>query len=119
MKKKREKITFFGVDQCFLFCWNFAKFWPEKCDFNLYKEFSMKKIAQICPISNKVFLHIIVRFLRYVPVSSQEYKRIFFFFSFFLLSYLVCCQVLLNHLMDDHHFSYITKLTLVWSDLKT
>jgi hypothetical protein len=20
MKKKREKITFFGVDQCFLFC---------------------------------------------------------------------------------------------------
>jgi hypothetical protein len=29
---------------------------------------------------------------------------------FFLLSYLVCSQIWLNHLIDDHHFSYITKL---------
>ncbi len=37
-----------------------------------------------------------------------------FFVFFFLLSYLVCSQIWLNHLMDDHHFSYIyitTKLT--------
>jgi len=31
-------------------------------------------------------------------------------FWFFLLSYLVCSQIWLNHLMDDCHFSYITKL---------
>jgi hypothetical protein len=30
--------------------------------------------------------------------------------SFFLLSYLVCNQIWLNHLRDDGHFSYITKL---------
>ncbi len=28
----------------------------------------------------------------------------------FRLSCLVCSQIWLNHLMDDHHFSYITKL---------
>jgi UDP-N-acetylglucosamine transferase subunit ALG13 len=34
-----------------------------------------------------------------------------FFFSFFLLSYLVCrSQIWLNYLMDDHQFSYLTKL---------
>ncbi len=28
----------------------------------------------------------------------------------FLLAFLVCSQIWLNHRMDDHHFSYITKL---------
>jgi hypothetical protein len=46
-------------------------------------------------------------FYKYVPVSSQEYRRILFLF--FLLSYLVCSQIWLNHLMDDRHFNYIKK----------
>jgi hypothetical protein len=49
----------------------------------------------------------IARFLPWVPIVSQEYYR--FWFSF-LLSYLVCNQIWLNHLMNDCHFSYITKL---------
>ncbi len=59
----------------------------------------------------------IARFLLLVPVCSQEYRRILCFFCFFcfflflwLLSYLVWRHIWLNHLMDDRHFSYITKL---------
>jgi hypothetical protein len=37
---------------------------------------------------------------------SQEYRRIL---AFFLLSYLVFSQIRLNYLMDDPHFSSITK----------
>jgi len=36
--------------------------------------------------------------------------KIFLKYIFFLLSYLVCSQIYLNHLMDDCHFNYITKL---------
>jgi hypothetical protein len=44
--------------QCFFLCGgrNFAKFQSEKYDFNLYKGFSMEKMAQIHQISKKKFL---------------------------------------------------------------
>jgi len=37
----------------FLFWQNFAKFRPEKYNFNLYKGFSTKKMAQICQTPKK------------------------------------------------------------------
>ncbi len=40
---------------------------------------------------------------------AKKYRRILVFI-FPLLSYLVYSQIWLNHLPDDHHFSYITKL---------
>ncbi len=40
-------------------------------------------------------------------VGNQKYRKILIFFP---LSYLICSQIWLNHLMDDHHFDYITKL---------
>jgi len=41
-------------------------------------------------------------------MGSQEYRRIL---NYVFLSYLICSQISLHHLiMDDHHFSYITKL---------
>ncbi len=49
-----------GNEQCF-FCKNFAKFQLEKYDFNLFKRFSMNKMAQICQILKKKFQ--ITRFL--------------------------------------------------------
>ncbi len=33
-----------------IWCLLFAKIWPKKYDFNLYKGFSMEKMVQICPI---------------------------------------------------------------------
>jgi hypothetical protein len=56
----------------------------------------------ICQILKKRSFQII-RFLWYVPVGSQEYRRILFFFYFH-------SQIWLNHLMDARHFSCITKL---------
>jgi hypothetical protein len=41
-----------------IFGWNFAKIWPEKYGFDLYKGFVMEKMTQLCPISK-----IIARFL--------------------------------------------------------
>jgi hypothetical protein len=38
----------------------------------------------------------------------QEYRKLLVFF--FLISYLVCSHNWLNHLMDNHHFSYTTKI---------
>jgi hypothetical protein len=37
----------FKMLSVFFLGWNFAKFWPEKYDFYLYKGFFMKKMAQI------------------------------------------------------------------------
>jgi hypothetical protein len=44
--------------------------------------------------------------------NFHKWSRIWKDSAFFLvlLSYLVCSQIWLNHLMDDHHFSHITKL---------
>ncbi len=42
-------------------------------------------------------------------VSSSRQPRIYIYI-FLLLSYLLCSQICLNNLMDDGHFSYITKL---------
>jgi hypothetical protein len=77
----------------------------------------MEKMAQICQISRKKKkkkkrVSKSPNFYDKVPVGSQEYRKILGFFkkNFFLLSYLVCSQIWLNHLMDDHHFSYMTKL---------
>jgi hypothetical protein len=95
------------LDQCFFFpWWNFAKFRPpKKYDFELYKDFPWKKMAQIRQFSKKKIQ--IAKFLWEVLEGSWEYRKIMFVF---LLSYLVCSQIWLNHLMDDQHFSYITKL---------
>jgi len=48
-----------------------------------------------------------------LSISTKPARVLKDFVFFFLLSYLVCSQIWLNHLMDDHHFfSYITtKLT--------
>ncbi len=43
-------------------------------------------------------------------ISSGRQPRIEKDSGFFLLSYILCSQIWLNHLMDDCHFSYITKL---------
>ncbi len=93
----------------FLFCifgQNFAKFWSEKYDLDLYTGFYMEKMTQIRQIS-KNFNSRSPDFYDKVPLGSQEYRKILFFF---LLSYLICSQIWLNHLMDNHHLCYITKL---------
>jgi hypothetical protein len=68
------------------FSWpNFAKFWPEKYDFDLYYQgFLMGKMAQIRRISKNVFR--IAKILRLLPVGSQEYRRILIFFPLSCLS---------------------------------
>jgi hypothetical protein len=64
-----------------------------------------EKMVQICQILNlKTFQ--IARVLWQFPEGSQEYRRMLFFF---LPSYLLCSQIWLNYLLDDHHFGYITK----------
>ncbi len=87
----------------------FIKFQPEKYDYDLYKGFSMKKKWKIRQILKKEFSKFSDLYDKFQYVHSQEYRRILFSF-FFLFSYLVCSQIWLNHLMDDHHFSYLTKL---------
>jgi hypothetical protein len=60
---------------------NFAKFGPEKYDFDLYYQgFFMGKMAQIRQISKNVFQ--IAKILRLLPVRSQEYRRILFLSNF-------------------------------------
>jgi len=49
----------------------------------------------------------IAKFGWYVPVEIAKNIEGFWLF---LLSYLVCSQIWLNHIMDDHDFSYIKKL---------
>jgi hypothetical protein len=66
----------------------------------------MKKMAQICQISEKKNLPII-RFVLLVLVSSQKYRQILIF-SYFHIS--TCAQIWLNHFQDDNHLGYITKL---------
>jgi hypothetical protein len=59
----------------------FAKFWPEKYDFDLYYQgFFMGKMAQIRQISKNIFQ--IAKILRLLPVGSQEYIRILFLSTF-------------------------------------
>jgi len=72
----------------------------------MQKKKFMKKMTQICQISKKNNIQI-ARFLWKVQKVAKNIQGFWFFF---LLSYLVCDQIWLNHLMDDHHFSYITKL---------
>ncbi len=70
-------------------------------------DFSMEKMAlKFAKFQRKTIPNRQV-FMMSPPVSSQEYIRILFFF---LLSHLVYSQIWLNHLVDDLHFSYITKL---------
>jgi len=92
---------------------NFTKFRPGKYDFDLYtKGFSMGKMAQIRQISKRKKVSKTSNFYDKFPAGRQECRRIlvFNFNFFFLLCYLVYSQIWLNHhLMDDHHFSYITK----------
>ncbi len=46
----------------------------------------------------------------FLMISSSRQPRIQKDSDFFLFSYLLCSQIWLNHLMDDRHFTYITKL---------
>jgi hypothetical protein len=69
------------------------------------KDFPWKKMTQIRQIS-KFFNSRSPDFYDKVPVGSQEYRKILFFF---LLSYLICSQIWLNHLLDNHHLCYINK----------
>ncbi len=96
-----QEVLFFGQ--------NFIKFQPEKYDYDLYKRFSMKKMAQFCQILKKGFSRFSDLYNKFQYVRSQEYRRIFFFSFFFFFSYLVCSQIWLNRLIHDHHFSYLTK----------
>jgi hypothetical protein len=48
-----KNVNYYKYEQlqhkCFPFLgWNYAKFRPEKYDFNLYKGFFMEKLTQIC-----------------------------------------------------------------------
>jgi hypothetical protein len=63
----------------------------------------MERMTQTRQILKKKKIQI-ARFLWVVPVSSQEHSG---FCSTFIL---VCSQIWLNHLMNDCHCSYITKL---------
>jgi hypothetical protein len=63
----------------------------------------MERMTQTRQILKKKKIQI-ARFLWVVPVSSQEHSG---FCSTFIL---VCSQIWLNHLMNDSHFSDITKL---------
>jgi len=42
-----QMFLFQPLEPSIFYGWNFAKFWPEKYDFNPYKGFIMKKRAQI------------------------------------------------------------------------
>lgn len=44
------------------------------------------------------------------PAGCKNIERFLYFFFF---SYLVCSHNWLNHLMDNHNFSYITKLIII------
>jgi hypothetical protein len=69
------------------------------------KDFSRKKIVQICQISN--FKN------SKSPESCDNFQRVpknikrFCYFG--LSSYLLCNQIWLNYFLDDRHFGYITK----------
>jgi hypothetical protein len=47
--------------------------------------------------------------------NLSDFKEFLFQIARFFLISEVCCQIWLNHLMDDHQFSYITK----WKKKKT
>jgi hypothetical protein len=85
----------------FPFWRKFAKFRPEKYDFELYKRFSMGKMAKFSQISrNKIKSR--------SPIFYDKFHKVVK--NIELLSYLICSQIWLSHPMDDRHFSYITKL---------
>jgi hypothetical protein len=85
----------------FPFWRKFAKFRPEKYDFELYKRFSMGKMAKFSQISrNKIKSR--------SPIFYDKFHKVVK--NIELLSYLICSQIWLSHPMDDCHFSYITKL---------
>jgi hypothetical protein len=82
--------------QHFFYWWIFFKF--------QFKPMQMRKkgpnLSDFKKIKSKF-----PEFLWWVPVGSQEYRRIFFP----LLPYLVCSQIWLNYFLNDCHFDYITK----------
>jgi hypothetical protein len=87
----------------------FGEIQPEKYDFDLHKGFFMEKMTQMCQPDFKEKKNPNRQI--FIISSNSLAKNIIegFWFSF-LLSYLVCSQIWLNHLMNDCHFSYITKL---------
>jgi hypothetical protein len=56
----------------------FAKIQPEKCDFDFYKRFFMRKMVQVCQILERKKIKS-PNFYK-VPTGSQEYRRILVFF---------------------------------------
>jgi hypothetical protein len=79
----------------------------KKNDFDLYKGFSMEKMAQILPdFKEKIKSKLPNFYDKFLQVA----KNIEGFYFFFKNSYLVYSLIWPNHLMDDCHFCYITKL---------
>ncbi len=76
--------------QCFFFGRNLARFRPDKYDFNLYKGFSMEKMAQIRQILQKVSKSL--DFYSKFRQVAEDIKMIVIFKN----SYLVCSQIWLK-----------------------
>ncbi len=72
----------------------FIKFQTEKYDYNLYKGFSMKRMAQFRQILKKKCSGFSDFYDKFQYVRSQEYRRILFCLFIYLFSYLVCSQIL-------------------------
>ncbi len=93
--------------KCFFYWRIFAKFGPEKYDFELYKVLFKEKGPKFARFWRKKtpYCQMFMISSR-LPVDSLEYSWIL---CFFLLSYLVCSQIWLNCFLDHCHFDYFTK----------
>jgi hypothetical protein len=98
------------INQCFSF-WeqNFAKFGPEKYDFKLYKGFFHGENDPNLPDFKGKKSKLPDFYHKLFPVGSKECRKDsgFVFFTTFISSFSL---IWLNHLMNNCHFSYITKL---------
>jgi hypothetical protein len=80
----------------------FEIFHLEKADFNLYKEFSMKKMPQLCHMS-KTKLCKLPDFSTKFKQIAKSIDRCLSFFTFKFSGSQICYS---NLLMDDCHFQY-------------
>ncbi len=94
------------VDQCVFFGRNIARFRPEKYNFDLCKGFCTEQWPKFARFPKKKGSRSLDFYDKFHQVAMNKEGSCFFF----LLSYLGCNRIWLNHLRDDGHFSYITKL---------
>jgi hypothetical protein len=98
----------------FFFWLNYFSKWLNKCflgfkspNFENFNNFFFKKVTKFREYF-KIFFLKIARFLYSVlTFCSQKCEG---YLNIFLLSFLVCSQIWLNFLMDNRHFSHITKM---------